>query len=1384
MLLSNPPLWQLIRPQIIFLLDSGFAPELIASYGFDIAIVLACGQALASAGTTLSPMEQEASQRLRGQPMVPLTQNVPQPFTQQTAAPAAAPSSRRNLPPSPLRMRIEELATSDDETHASRQRAQPIPPVIEEPRTEEQSAPEEDSLLVEAIEEDELETSDGDEINELMMATDEQKVSGQELRIGDAEDDASGAFEFVSAIAAQEEDVTASSMLPSADSILEETGLSSVEVTLPNIQAPVPEVPPLRTMADSLTGFTLEKKIASLSSIRSRVQASDLNSYAAPVKGGSRPGSADSSLNSTNNLKRFIQERPLSYVIDLSDSDSSDSNNSEPDLSSSTKKDSTKKQKLDALQSEISKLNELIASKAKLKKAQSAETLNVLPVKHARQHSGPSALEKVQLSISRDTSMEPAPAFQSKSISPTKRQTSPLRRPHFPSKTSTPKSPERRSLSLQKPVFVPQATLRRSASPVKRAVALEPTKSTTETPSPQKMADNLLKSMSVTSSPVKVPSQPQWMSPPEDTSMTDVSAESRVTAEKDKDMTSVAQQASSNASPPVKNSTHQIEQQATVPTKRKFQKPSDLKHTPASLLDHKLKIATLETAINQITSSMDQGKTELDSVSEKLSALKASSLENHTIVQKLTKENLRLEQEIREREKQKQKNLELSKSAIATAETLKAEEKRLMNLLLTLKTNVESGKMSLDALRAECALLQSQTGSQGVESSFVPSPEPQKPKRVMVQSPAKAKTSAPAAVQSPPVKLDFLDHLLKLLADAQVKLSVADSLETPDPSSVFQEEPTVTPLIVLNDVLVSEQDLSWPSDHLHHIEDYMDARNANKKQAQTTEPNFTASVETTPKSPVKPSFKPYTSVLGGYRSLRQTETSDNGSLTYENNLDPTRNLCKFEMDGGECLDPGCAGQHFRDLNCSGKRFLMLFEYGLKHNYTEEEMIKKMIERVYRLCSIEQLIDLTQQLEGSRDKLAKPKEIIQFIYSFERGNSLRSSPHSVFLETDKVSTKNDTPERPKVDLNPETAFKAPLSFPIKIEGLQKLVLGDDTSVTRYYDSPPTAETFEEMVKKTPTNTAAWLNYAIFMLPSDLSYETLEKKSTNVHKTLNILSRALRLNRFSYQLWYLYMEIYSRRGKEEDIRRLFKQALSFIPNDLELWWRFYTWETTFVAKREILDQMLIELTRNHLLTTMGGSRSLMILSVVVQYVKLSLDYEDSESAGTRFDCILSSKTADDIVSAVIPEAFRPINETFLFKNMSRKHVALAWLLRCHISYFGHLPHQAFLRSPYNYTIRDDLFLINWCAANVVLDVALFVGGTLTFIAGSFEGIADEPDTKHAYIAVARNLFTFQRDVMKKPNIVIRQSSAVAAAKYAEFPEMWLIDASFSDVCVIFV
>ncbi|EPS34834.1 hypothetical protein PDE_09798 [Penicillium oxalicum 114-2] len=97
----------------------------------------------------------------------------------------------------------------------------------------------------------------------------------------------------------------------------------------------------------------------------------------------------------------------------------------------------------------------------------------------------------------------------------------------------------------------------------------------------------------------------------------------------------------------------------------------------------------------------------------------------------------------------------------------------------------------------------------------------------------------------------------------------------------------------------------------------------------------------TPSNPTVSNFTAYVSPLRYFKAYRYhprytNEVSDGyRSLTYSNDINPMKYLCKYEFAGGVCNDRSCQFQHFRDMSLSDDNILI--EMGsVREGRTKEE----------------------------------------------------------------------------------------------------------------------------------------------------------------------------------------------------------------------------------------------------------------------------------------------------------------------------------------------------------------------------------------------------------------------------------------------------------------
>ncbi|KIV85340.1 hypothetical protein PV11_01043 [Exophiala sideris] len=95
-----------------------------------------------------------------------------------------------------------------------------------------------------------------------------------------------------------------------------------------------------------------------------------------------------------------------------------------------------------------------------------------------------------------------------------------------------------------------------------------------------------------------------------------------------------------------------------------------------------------------------------------------------------------------------------------------------------------------------------------------------------------------------------------------------------------------------------------------------------------------------------PRFVPYKTPLSAFKTFRfhqdynDTVKSGYRSLTYSNNIDPSRPLCPTELSGESCSDPTCEEQHFRQIGLPDDKILVQMSSAsdIKDKTTRDEFL--------------------------------------------------------------------------------------------------------------------------------------------------------------------------------------------------------------------------------------------------------------------------------------------------------------------------------------------------------------------------------------------------------------------------------------------------------------
>ena len=221
----------------------------------------------------------------------------------------------------------------------------------------------------------------------------------------------------------------------------------------------------------------------------------------------------------------------------------------------------------------------------------------------------------------------------------------------------------------------------------------------------------------------------------------------------------------------------------------------------------------------------------------------------------------------------------------------------------------------------------------------------------------------------------------------------------------------------------------------------------------------------------------------------------------------------------------------------------------------------------------------------------------------------------------------------------------------------------------------------------------------------------------------------------------MEFYVRRGKENDVRRLFEQALGFLNQDVDFCWRYYSWEKEIQGKKKILNIMLAIISKDN----NSSKFSKIMICVSMQLVKIALESEGYESALVLFDRILTCESLSGLNQIGELKNRVSLNQSYMYRMLSIDHFIKLWLLMWHFRYFKTIPLEAFESYPYDYLVKDDYFLIRW---NSNCDTC--PKSVKSFLLKSIRHLSklivdDSTDLNYSQTVLIKNMFQFHNLVL---------------------------------------
>ncbi|KAF9199717.1 Zinc finger C3H1 domain-containing protein [Haplosporangium sp. Z 27] len=496
----------------------------------------------------------------------------------------------------------------------------------------------------------------------------------------------------------------------------------------------------------------------------------------------------------------------------------------------------------------------------------------------------------------------------------------------------------------------------------------------------------------------------------------------------------------------------------------------------------------------------------------------------------------------------------------------------------------------------------------------------------------------------------------------------------------------------------------------------------------------------------------YVSPLSMFRSFRFSSKFRDAvrdgykSLTYSNKIDPMKPMCLYELSGGSCNDDSCKSQHARDYELTDEELVIdMARYAEGSTVESRQMFADMQSaklahlRAAGIHNTELLIDSI--VKNHRDFVQDSSRTVKF--------------------GERVITENDptdaiTRNKPKgrsgdraVDRLIESSKASSSSLdqnPIIMEILSK-ALTKPVNKNRRYHEQQHPDDFEKLIQSDPSNETLWIEYAISHLSAMSASDTDERK---IHNALSVISRALGVHPASEGLWGLYLDLYTRHGAELETRQMFEQCLHYIPDAQLIWFRYFLWEKGRDERVYVLDRMLERACQEPRKADDEAARSRFTLDVVLQIVKTMVSENFVESAKNWMQNFLTCASWESIVPSSLSYAqlddvwveqdmVENISGTLAAKLLKPSDHCVLWLAFVYLIWFHELPDQLFLDYPNNYISENSMFVIHWPEIDepeqeselhsIVHDI--FLGLTVYFV---------DCDARSPLVAIVKNFVGF--------------------------------------------
>ncbi|XP_067021110.1 zinc finger C3H1 domain-containing protein-like isoform X4 [Acropora muricata] len=397
-------------------------------------------------------------------------------------------------------------------------------------------------------------------------------------------------------------------------------------------------------------------------------------------------------------------------------------------------------------------------------------------------------------------------------------------------------------------------------------------------------------------------------------------------------------------------------------------------------------------------------------------------------------------------------------------------------------------------------------------------------------------------------------------------------------------------------------------------------------------------------------LSPYFRIEGGF-SLT--------SLTFSNKLNPRWPLCNFDLQG-KCNDEDCKFQHLMNCKFSEEQTVQdLASYistatedcgeGKDRREDVESFTKAFLKQYGEKMSYEELCILIVN-EIKKQRKANGPYYVHF------------EPRNWRLETE-VEKQEECSEDSTNDLGRGIVFSEKENILSNVSqtsqpGKSKGRPGSDKSqeVRYFVEEYNSIETLEASLDNSPGDVALWIKLAKLQLHQASDGDNVDTCLDNVSQALSTLSRGLEENANSEALWLEYLELYSSRCNQDELREICDQAVEFSPT-YSVWWKYLEYSKTYFAKRTICLRLLSFLAKNSVDPTEVHSHHM--LEVLLFFVQLELYSGHFKSALSVFKAALGKKVQDQS------------EMTDLSGHLLPRDLCQAWLAYIHVFEFHRPP-----------------------------------------------------------------------------------------------------------------